>query len=155
SGMMGDAGTDGGGTDGGGTDGGDGGMMPVCGDGIVDMTEPCDDGNTMSGDGCSSTCQIETGFTCMGMPSQCTCMMNAFIDCSGRNAVYCNVAGNGPTNFNCGTGNCISGMGKTGCGQCTADTCTPGMPSMYVTCDTTHDAITGMGDCVTLAAGPS
>lgn len=25
---------------------------------------PCDDGNTISGDGCSSTCQIETNYTC-------------------------------------------------------------------------------------------
>jgi cysteine-rich repeat protein len=37
----------------------------VCGDGIVDVaTETCDDGNTTSGDGCSSTCQIETVNKC-------------------------------------------------------------------------------------------
>ena len=39
--------------------------VPVCGDGVttpgVNGTgEQCDDGNTVSGDGCSSTCQIET-----------------------------------------------------------------------------------------------
>ena len=28
------------------------------------LGEQCDDGNTVSGDGCSSTCQIEAGFTC-------------------------------------------------------------------------------------------
>ena len=27
-------------------------------------TEECDDGNQISGDGCSSTCQIEPGWTC-------------------------------------------------------------------------------------------
>ena len=32
----------------------------VCGDGIKEGNEQCDDGNTNSGDGCSSTCQIET-----------------------------------------------------------------------------------------------
>ncbi|HEU4726964.1 MAG TPA: TonB family protein [Kofleriaceae bacterium] len=32
---------------------------PVCGDGSLDASEQCDDGNTASGDGCSSTCQIE------------------------------------------------------------------------------------------------
>lgn len=32
----------------------------VCGDGVVDPGEQCDDGNTVSGDGCSSTCTIET-----------------------------------------------------------------------------------------------
>ncbi len=32
----------------------------TCGDGIVEAGEACDDGNTASGDGCSSTCQLET-----------------------------------------------------------------------------------------------
>ncbi len=36
----------------------------TCGDGIVSGTEQCDDGNTTSGDGCSSTCQVEPGWTC-------------------------------------------------------------------------------------------
>lgn len=27
---------------------------------------PCDDGNLVNGDGCSSTCQIESGWTCSG-----------------------------------------------------------------------------------------
>lgn len=39
-----------------------------CGDGKiitnVDTDEACDDGNTNNGDGCSSTCQIETGWAC-------------------------------------------------------------------------------------------
>ena len=33
----------------------------VCGNGVVDPGEQCDDGNTTSGDGCSATCQDETG----------------------------------------------------------------------------------------------
>jgi cysteine-rich repeat protein len=33
---------------------------PFCGDGVVNQpTEQCDDGNNVSGDGCSATCQIE------------------------------------------------------------------------------------------------
>jgi len=32
---------------------------PVCGNGSVEATEQCDDGNTVEGDGCSSTCRIE------------------------------------------------------------------------------------------------
>jgi cysteine-rich repeat protein len=37
-----------------------------CGDGLVDpnANEECDDSNQTSCDGCSSTCQIETGFLC-------------------------------------------------------------------------------------------
>src|SRR6185437_11189041 len=33
---------------------------PVCGNGVVEAGEQCDDGNTKSGDGCSSTCQKES-----------------------------------------------------------------------------------------------
>jgi cysteine-rich repeat protein len=32
---------------------------PVCGNSILEAGEQCDDGNTASGDGCSSTCQVE------------------------------------------------------------------------------------------------
>ncbi len=43
---------------------------PVCGDGIV--SEACDDGATVGGDGCSPTCTIEPGYSCSGAPSTCT-----------------------------------------------------------------------------------
>jgi fibro-slime domain-containing protein len=36
----------------------------VCGNGSIETGEQCDDGNTRSGDGCSATCQTETGFSC-------------------------------------------------------------------------------------------
>jgi fibro-slime domain-containing protein len=39
-------------------------VAAACGDGIVAGTEQCDDGNTVSGDGCSSTCQLEAGYAC-------------------------------------------------------------------------------------------
>jgi len=32
----------------------------VCGNGIVEGAEACDDGNTVSGDGCSATCTVES-----------------------------------------------------------------------------------------------
>jgi len=40
-----------------------------CGNGTVEPPEMCDDGNTVSGDGCSSTCQLEpmTGGGCCGV----------------------------------------------------------------------------------------
>jgi len=37
---------------------------PICGDYIVVSPETCDDGNTANGEGCSSTCTIETGYNC-------------------------------------------------------------------------------------------
>ena len=33
--------------------------VPVCGDGVTDGGESCDDGNVVSGDGCSAVCQAE------------------------------------------------------------------------------------------------
>ena len=40
----------------------------ICGDGkrFNTMSTYCDDGNTNNGDGCSSSCSIETGWTCSG-----------------------------------------------------------------------------------------
>src|SRR5690606_24777798 len=43
-----------------------------CGDGIVEGSEGCDDDNTTDGDGCSATCNVEPGYECTGMPSECT-----------------------------------------------------------------------------------
>ncbi|MGC4093043.1 MAG: DUF4215 domain-containing protein [Polyangiaceae bacterium] len=36
----------------------------ICGDGQRFSDEACDDGNTFDGDGCSSQCVVEAGFTC-------------------------------------------------------------------------------------------
>ena len=37
---------------------------PACGDGLLDINESCDDGNTESGDGCNRHCQIEGNWNC-------------------------------------------------------------------------------------------
>lgn len=44
----------------------------VCGNGLVEPGEECDDDNTEAGDGCSPTCRVEEGWTCTGSPSVCT-----------------------------------------------------------------------------------
>ena len=44
----------------------------TCGDATLppgDATESCDDGNTVSGDGCSATCTIEPGYACTVAPT--------------------------------------------------------------------------------------
>ena len=46
---------------------------PRCGDRNIDEGEECDDGNTNDGDGCSSTCQVEDGFTCVDGPFLSVC----------------------------------------------------------------------------------
>lgn len=48
---------------------------PDCGDGRKVDIEKCDDGNLKNGDGCSSTCTVEDGWSCSGgtsvKPSLC------------------------------------------------------------------------------------
>lgn len=43
----------------------------ICGDGIVTISQACDDNNLISGDGCSGICIEEPGFDCTGAPSVC------------------------------------------------------------------------------------
>ena len=46
-------------------------LSTVCGNGLVEPGETCDDGNASAGDGCSATCQVEAGYECTGAPSVC------------------------------------------------------------------------------------
>ena len=41
---------------------------PNCGDGLQDISESCDDGNLLDGDGCSATCQREKNYVCTPAP---------------------------------------------------------------------------------------
>ena len=43
----------------------------LCGNGVIDADEACDDRGMQSGDGCSASCAIEIGWRCTGAPSQC------------------------------------------------------------------------------------
>ena len=43
-----------------------------CGNGDLDGTEACDDGNHTNGDGCSAACEVEECYNCAGEPSVCT-----------------------------------------------------------------------------------
>jgi cysteine-rich repeat protein len=50
----------------------------VCGNGIIETanSEACDDNNTINGDGCNSSCRIESGWSCFGEPSYCMGICN-------------------------------------------------------------------------------
>ena len=51
----------------------DAGVDPnvVCGDGIIESPETCDDQNVDARDGCSSACSVEPEWSCRGEPSEC------------------------------------------------------------------------------------
>lgn len=52
-----------------------------CGDSKITGAERCDDGtNTTPGDGCSMSCAIEPGWTCVGAPSKCNICGNASLE---------------------------------------------------------------------------
>jgi cysteine-rich repeat protein len=52
----------------GGSTAGETGPGFVCGDGVLDAEEQCDDGNVADGDGCSSECALENVGACMDKP---------------------------------------------------------------------------------------
>ena len=50
---------------------GDANYVDLCADGLVTGAEACDDDNGVSGDGCSKSCAVESGWSCQGTPSVC------------------------------------------------------------------------------------
>jgi fibro-slime domain-containing protein len=115
----------------------------TCGDGIVERSEQCDDGNSASGDGCSRICQIEANWEC---PAE------------GKPCIYVGNCGSGRLTSNkvCDDGNAASGDGcssdcktvETGyiCrvpGKPCSTRCGDGIVKGYETCD---DGNTDSGD---------
>src|SRR6185312_16398351 len=45
-----------------------GACSTTCGNGTIEPGEDCDDGNGADGDGCSSACKAESGFSCQTVP---------------------------------------------------------------------------------------
>ena len=87
--------------------------IPVCGDGALDVGEQCDDGNTLNGDCCSSTCQYApNGSACAADGNQCTNdVCNGLGLCEHPNSsigTTCNADANLCTNDHCnGLGMCV------------------------------------------------
>ena len=48
------------------------GTPRVCGNGVPESPESCDDGGAAAGDGCDASCNVESGYACAGQPSVCT-----------------------------------------------------------------------------------
>jgi fibro-slime domain-containing protein len=159
-------GTDGGGPGGpgdgsiGDTDGGSGGpdamIPPGCGDGVLDSTEVCDDGNTRSGDGCSADCAtLERGWVCAepGIP----CVLkeacgNGIVE-TGENCDDHNTAAGDGCDASC---QLEPGWACPAAGiRCTAAGCGDGIIAGFEECDD-GNTVAGDGcsaDCTTVEEG--
>jgi len=91
----------------------------VCGNGIVEDTEQCDDSGQSDFDGCSSVCTLEDGYKCSGSPSVCTLMpstcsdhvKNTFetdVDCGGQECRPCASGKHCNLGSDCASGTCTS-----------------------------------------------
>jgi len=95
-----------------------------CGNGIIDVSENCDQGsgNTATGDGCGPTCMIESGWSCSSTaPSICT--------------TICKDGVLTPPEICDDSNNPLIGCNSTCNGSLNGWTCTPGTPGS--TCLTT------------------
>jgi len=113
-------------------------MLPLtgCGNGVKDPGEECDDGNTISGDGCSAQCKLECGDGVIEGNEQCDDGNTVSGDGCDANCTFTR-CGNGivTTGEECDDGNRVSGDGCSAECQreCTSSTncpatdpCTPG-----------------------------
>ncbi|MBU6282019.1 DUF4215 domain-containing protein [bacterium] len=128
-----------------------------CGDAATDGTEQCDDANTANGDGCSSACVVETGWTCTGTScspirgdglikgnEQCDdgntangdgCSSSGTIEygftCSGQPSVCKDACGSGKIRFTeqCDDGNKVGGDGCSATCQIETNALCGGEPS--------------------------
>lgn len=118
---------------------------PVCGNGTVESGETCDDGNAVSDDGCSSTCQLETP-SCVPEAEVCDSSDN---DCDGQ------IDEGLETPSTCGIGACQ----RAGTDMCIqgsfASTCIPGLPITEICGNQIDDDCDGQIDEDCLAAGCS
>ena len=115
--------------------------LSTCGDGKKASNEQCDDGNTNNGDGCSSTCTTEFGFTCTGtQPSSCS------TSCGDGKKASTEACDDGNATANDGCTNCAVNFGYS-CSGTQPSACTNVCGS---TCDATHSsgATCGTGKCV-------
>ncbi len=80
----------------------------LCGNGIRDDGEECDDGNPDSGDGCSSSCIIEAGWTCDETEPNNICVVDIEYTCTN----YCQDLGYGSGTCTSNTGQCTQIPGE-------------------------------------------
>ncbi len=130
----------------------DAGGNPVCGNGILEQGEQCDDGNNLNGDGCSGYCTTESNATCGNGVIEAgeQCDDGNLVNGDGCSGLCQNettaVCGNGTveTGEQCDDGNLIDGDGCSAlCTTETTSVCGNGTVETGEQCD---DGNTTAGD---------
>src|SRR5262249_27226304 len=119
-------------------------IAPICGNGVLDLNEQCDDGNTLNGDCCSSTCQLDPAGTACDDRHVCTvnangCNATGGLPVTGFTTLACNDGNACTTADTCAGGVCVGGPAPN-CNDsnaCTADSCAPATGCVHTTisCD--------------------
>ena len=152
----------------------------VCGNGIIEAGEECDDADTKSGDGCSASCQIECENPAADCPQAPQCQVAVCVKTAGGGAT-CKTTnkvngtacddGNAATPVDqCFAGTCLGGFATPACSPvCGPASCPP--PTMVGTLNSEtlsgtigNDVIAGNGgndkitalegdDCITAGSG--
>jgi cysteine-rich repeat protein len=111
----------------------------ICGNGIIESGESCDDGNMVNGDGCSNTCSVEAFCGNGIVESGETCDDGNTVNgdgCSNTCKVETAVCGNGivENGESCDDGNMVNGDGCSN--TCTVETmCGNGIVESGESCD--------------------
>ncbi len=155
--TMGEGGADESGAGGQAGTGATGGMGPVamCGNGKIDGDDACDDGNTMSGDGCSATCTFEAGWTCNAQGCTEICGDGLVVGNEAKKSGYCD-DGNTSASDGCSP-TCAIEAGWTcnaqGCKEICGDGLTVGLEAKAGGCDD-KNSVSNDG-CTNCAVDPS
>ncbi len=84
--------------------------LPLCGNGVTEPGEACDDGNADNADGCTTRCSYPTGHACTAS-GQCHTRL-----CQGGTCQLCSDAGQCGSGLRCSQGNCLFGPATCGDG---------------------------------------